>query len=186
MLRLASFATAGAELVPPALARVRAALPDLEITLRIAERDEALALLRRGLLDVAVIEAHAIPPAASSRSARRPPSPGSTSGARSAAAATPPAPPSSRPDSSPAAWWKPTSTGRLPGFVAAGLGLALIPALALGVLHPGVAVRRLRPATQPERHVLAVTRPAISDTTPVQAILTALQAHATPQPGSTP
>jgi DNA-binding transcriptional LysR family regulator len=53
------------------------------------------------------------------------------------------------------------------GFVAARLGLALIPALALGVRHDGVAVRRLHHATQPERHILAATRPAISSTVPV-------------------
>lgn len=67
------------------------------------------------------------------------------------------------------------------GFVAARLGLALIPALALGVLHDGVAVRRLHHARQPERHVLAVTRPTISGTVPVQAMITALQAEAGPQ-----
>lgn len=64
------------------------------------------------------------------------------------------------------------------GFVAARLGLALIPALALGVLHDGVAARRLRPASQPERHVQAVTRPALSGTAPVQAMIAALQAEA--------
>jgi hypothetical protein len=53
----------------------------------------------------------------------------------------------------------------------------------VATMHSG---RRLRPATQPERHVLAVTRPSVSDTTPVQAILTALHAQATPQPGPTP
>lgn len=74
------------------------------------------------------------------------------------------------------------------GFIAAGLGLALIPALALGVLHEQVAVRCLHHASQPERHVLAATRPAISGTAPVQAMITALQAeagtqhHPTPQP----
>lgn len=64
------------------------------------------------------------------------------------------------------------------GFIAARLGLALIPALALGVLHDGVAVRRLHRASQPERHVMAATRPAISSTAPVQAMITALQAEA--------
>ena len=64
VLRLASFATAGAELLPPALARVRAALPRLEISLRVAEREDALGMLRQGLLDLAVIEAHMLPAAA--------------------------------------------------------------------------------------------------------------------------
>src|SRR5262249_52964393 len=61
VLRMASFATAGAELVPPALARVHAELPGLEIGLRVAEREEALGLLRTGMLDVAVVEAHSSP-----------------------------------------------------------------------------------------------------------------------------
>jgi DNA-binding transcriptional LysR family regulator len=61
ILRLASFATAGAELVPPVLATVKAALPHLEISMRVAERDDALAMLRQGRLDAAVVEAHAFP-----------------------------------------------------------------------------------------------------------------------------
>jgi DNA-binding transcriptional LysR family regulator len=64
------------------------------------------------------------------------------------------------------------------GFVAARLGPALIAALALGVLHDRVAVRRLHHASQPQRHVLAATRPAISGTAPVQAMITALHAEA--------
>src|SRR5690242_3573205 len=51
-LRLASFASAGAELVPHALAEVRAKLPSLDVTLRSADPEDALALLRRGLVDV--------------------------------------------------------------------------------------------------------------------------------------
>lgn len=47
-----------AELLPPALAKVRAALPHLEISLRVADRDQALSTLRQGTLDLAVIEVH--------------------------------------------------------------------------------------------------------------------------------
>jgi DNA-binding transcriptional LysR family regulator len=72
------------------------------------------------------------------------------------------------------------------GFVAAGLGLALIPALGLGVQHHGVAVRRLRRADQPERQVLAVTRRAIGGTTAVQAMIRALQTQAAQARGSRP
>jgi hypothetical protein len=73
------------------------------------------------------------------------------------------------------------------GFVAARLGLALIPALALGVLHDGVAVRRLEQTSQPVRHVLAATRLALTGTAPVQRMITALQAaaNAQHQPGET-
>jgi DNA-binding transcriptional LysR family regulator len=205
VLRLASFATAGAELVPPALARVRAALPNLEISLRVAERDDALGMLRRGMLDVAVIEAHTTPgsdggltfrpllrdpfrivvPRGHRLAARRvivlndaAAEPwidircevgccrAATSAAFAQAGFTP------RRVVEADEYWP------AQGFVAARLGLALIPALALGVLHDGVAVRRLQRASQPERHVLAATRPAISGTAPVQAMIAALQAEA--------
>ncbi len=60
------------------------------------------------------------------------------------------------------------------GFVAAGLGVAFVPMLALGSsLHPGVAVRRLR-GTQPVRQVWALTRPAVADQVPVRAMLSCL------------
>jgi DNA-binding transcriptional LysR family regulator len=60
------------------------------------------------------------------------------------------------------------------GFVAAGLGLALVPTLALGVTHAGVVARRLDPSIAPSRDVLAVTRSAMSTTTAVETMLTAL------------
>jgi DNA-binding transcriptional LysR family regulator len=209
VLRLASFATAGAELIPPALARVRAALPGLEISLRVAERDDALGLLRRGLLDLAVIEAHEIPAPEDSTLTWRPlladpfrivvPR-GHRLAARRVIVLSEAA---GEPwidircevgccrEATSAAFAQAGFTPRrvveadeywpAQGFVAARLGLALIPALALGVLHDGVAVRRLHHASQPERHVLAVTRPAISGTVPVQAMITALHAEADAQ-----
>jgi DNA-binding transcriptional LysR family regulator len=205
VLRLASFATAGAELVPPALARIRAALPRLEISLRVAERDDALGLLRQGMLDVAVIEAHTRPAdAAADRgltyrhllgdpfrvalprdhrlAARRVIKLSDTAAepwidmrcefgcCRAATDAA-----FQRAGFTPRRVVEADEYWPAQGFVAAGLGLALIPALALGVLHDGVAVRRLRQADQPVRQVLAVTRRAVSDTAPVQAMMTALQ-----------
>lgn len=204
VLRLASFATAGAELIPPALAQVRAALPNLEISLRVADRDDALGLLRRGTLDIAVIEAHTAPapgdliyqpllrdpfrivlPRRHRLAAARvitlsdlAAEPwidircevgccrAATSAAFQQAGFTP------RRVVEADEYWP------AQGFVAARLGLALIPDLALGVLHDGVAVRRLRQASQPERQVLAVTRPAAASTVPVQAMLAALRAEA--------
>jgi DNA-binding transcriptional LysR family regulator len=204
-LRLASFATAGAELLPPALARVRAALPRLEISLRVAEREEALSMLRQGMLDLAVIEAHS--PAATDsglifhpllsdpfrivvprghRLAKRriikltdtADEPwidircevGCCRAATSAAFGQAGFEPRRVVEAD--EYWP------AQGFIAAQLGLALIPALALGVLHDGVAVRRLEHAHQPVRHVLAATRPAVIGTAPVQAMITSLQAEA--------
>ncbi|MGA3215036.1 MAG: LysR family transcriptional regulator [Acidimicrobiales bacterium] len=64
------------------------------------------------------------------------------------------------------------------GFVAAGLGVAFVPMLALGSsLHPGVAVRRLKGA-QPARQVWALTRRAIIDQVPILAMLSCLQTAA--------
>jgi DNA-binding transcriptional LysR family regulator len=208
VLRLASFATAGAELLPPALATVRAALPRLEISLRVAEREEALSMLRQGMLDVAVIEAHTLPVSGgmdggpifqpllsdpfrivmprSHRLAKRriikltdtADEPwidircevGCCRAATSAAFEQAGFEPRRVVEAD--EYWP------AQGFIAAGLGLALIPALALGVLHDGVAVRRLDHARQPVRHVLAATRPAVMGTTPALAMITALQAEA--------
>jgi DNA-binding transcriptional LysR family regulator len=209
VLRLASFATAGAELIPPALARVRAALPRLEISLRVAERDDALRLLRQGALDLAVIEAHTIPAAADGGLTYHPllsdpfrivvPRSHRLAAKRVINLADTAAEPwidircevgccrAATRAAFHQAGFEPRRVVEADeywpaqGFVAAQLGLALIPALALGVLHDGVAVRRLHHASQPERHVLATTRPAVSGTAPVQAIITALQAEADAQ-----
>jgi DNA-binding transcriptional LysR family regulator len=203
ILRLASFATAGAELIPPALATVKATLPHLEISVRVAERDDALAMLRQGRLDAAVVEAHTFPipdddllsfrllsdpfrialphghPLARRRTIKLQELASdpwvdvrievgccraATDTAFRQAGFTP------RRAVQADDYWP------AQGFVAAGLGNALIPSLALNVLHDGVIVRRLEPDIQPVRHVLAVTRPAVARMTPVQAMITALRA----------
>jgi DNA-binding transcriptional LysR family regulator len=209
ILRLASFATAGAELIPPALAGLRQAMPAVEIGLRVADRDEAMGMLRNGLVDVAVIEAHGataendnvltayplltdpfriVVPREHPLASRRiiPLSDAAqeswiaircevgccrtaTNAAFQHAGFTP-----HRTVEADEYW-------PAQGFVAAGLGLALIPTLALGVQHPGVAVRRVRRTDQPERQVVALTRTAISNTGPVRTMITALQAEATTQ-----
>lgn len=209
VLRLASFATAGAELIPPALARVRAALPNLEISLRVAERDDALSMLSRGTLDLAVIEAHTSLAPADGGLTYRPllsdpfrivlPRSHRLAAKRVITLSDAAAEPwidikcevgCCRAATSAAFQEAGFTPHRVveadeywaaQGFIAAQLGLALIPALALGVLHDGVAVRRLHDASQPERHVLAATRPAISSTAPVKAMITALQAEADAQ-----
>ncbi|MGI5500173.1 LysR family transcriptional regulator [Lentzea sp. CA-135723] len=202
VLRLASFATAGSELIPPALATTRARLPGLDVTLRIAEHDDALDLLRAGMLDLVVIETHDHPENTSAlsylplltdpfrivlpkghRLARRrvvsladaADEPwidirseigcchAATNAAFHAAGFTP------RREVEADEYWP------AQGFVAAGLGLALIPVLALGVQHTGVVVRRLSPRDQPVRHVLAVTRPAVERTAPVRTMIAALR-----------
>jgi DNA-binding transcriptional LysR family regulator len=61
------------------------------------------------------------------------------------------------------------------GFIAAGLGVALVPMMALGSSPPpGVAVRRLK-GIQPERQVWALTRAAVADELPVRAMIACLK-----------
>ncbi|MFJ7213239.1 LysR family transcriptional regulator [Amycolatopsis sp. NPDC098790] len=205
VLRLASFATAGAELVPPALARLRAELPGLEIGLRSAETDRALGLLRQGELDLAVIEAHAVPDPGDGLTYHRLltdpfrlvlPRGHRLAARRTIALADAAAEPwidlkcevgccrSATTAAFAEAGFEPRRVIEADeywpaqGFVAAGLGLALMPALALGVQHTGVVVRRLPRAAQPVRHVLAATRPAVERTAPVRAMVAALLAEA--------
>ncbi len=66
------------------------------------------------------------------------------------------------------------------GYVAAGLGVALVPVLALGALHDGVVVRRLLEEAAP-RHVWAATRPSAAQLAPVSAMLRALRTAAANQ-----
>jgi DNA-binding transcriptional LysR family regulator len=54
-LRMTSFATAGATVMPPAIARFRAAHPGVELSLELAEPDDALARLRTGSADVGLV-----------------------------------------------------------------------------------------------------------------------------------
>jgi DNA-binding transcriptional LysR family regulator len=209
VLRLASFATAGAQLIPPALAAVRAAAPGLDISLRVSDHDDALRGLRQGAYDLALIETHGAGPAEHDNltcvplltdpfrlvvprrhrlAAKRVVRLGDTAAepwidlrCEVGCCRTETTAAFARAGFTPRRTVEADDYWPAQGFVAAGLGLALIPALGLGVLHTGVSVKRLDHANQPERRVLAVTRPAISSTGPVQAMITALQTEATAQ-----
>lgn len=63
------------------------------------------------------------------------------------------------------------------GYVAAGLGVALIPRIALASIRDDVVVRRLR-GEEPFRRIFAVTRPAMMKDSRVRHMLEALQAIA--------
>jgi DNA-binding transcriptional LysR family regulator len=202
-VRVVSFPTAGAGLVPPALAAFRSALPQVEVDLRVAEREESLPMLRQGEVDVAVVEEQegsdnvadglawthllddpyrVVLPRYHRLAGRRVIDLAELSGeawvetlcgsgccrsvteeafrqagftARRAVEAS--------------EYWPAQS------FVAARLGVALIPTLALGATHDGVVVRRLSRDSEPVRHVWAVTRPAIAGRAQVLAMLRALQ-----------
>jgi DNA-binding transcriptional LysR family regulator len=63
------------------------------------------------------------------------------------------------------------------GYVAAGMGISLVPLLALGAVRRGVTVHRLAPPPEP-RHIWLATRPALRDHPPVLRMVEALQAAA--------
>jgi len=66
------------------------------------------------------------------------------------------------------------------GYVAAGLGAALVPLLALGAVRGGVVVRRLSPAPHP-RHIWAATRPSLAEQPAVRQLVAALRDTASTQ-----
>ncbi|HZF88792.1 LysR family transcriptional regulator [Streptomyces sp.] len=191
------FATAGAALVAPAVARLRALHPGVRVELRLADPQDPLPDVREGRADLALVVGRPEPagdgvqdgvrllrllddpylavlpkghPLAARRSldlaelAEEPwvgsEWPGPCLDAQLAACA--------------AAGFRPRFVVdsedyvTAQGFVAAGLGVTLIPRLGLGGRHPDVVVRRLK-APEPARTIHAALRPA----TPAQPALTA-------------
>ncbi len=204
VLRVISFPTAGAALIPPALASVRQEMPNLEVALQVAERDSSVPVLRQGEADVVVavedfgpgeapedglVWLHLLDdpyrlvlPRGHRLAARRVIDLaeladdnwvetmcgiGCCTEAPSIAFKKAGFVPHRTVEAD--EYWP------AQGFVAAGLGVALIPTLGLGVLHESVVVRRLRKDNEPLRHVWAATRPAASRNAPVQTMLKALQ-----------
>lgn len=66
------------------------------------------------------------------------------------------------------------------GYVAAGLGVALVPRLALGAVRGGVTVRRLSPQPRP-RHIWLATRPVLAGQQAVGHMVAALRHAAAAQ-----
>ncbi|WP_409466844.1 LysR family transcriptional regulator [Amycolatopsis sp. GA6-003] len=60
------------------------------------------------------------------------------------------------------------------GFIAAGLGVGLVPELGLGTPHPGVVVRRVR-NPQPSRHIHAAVAARVVGSPAVRTFLEAMQ-----------
>jgi DNA-binding transcriptional LysR family regulator len=203
-IRLGAFPTAGSSLVPGALAAFQALHPDVALDLAVVEGDEAIAGLRSGSIDVLVavetlapgdvatdgyVHRHLLSdpfrivlprshPLAAQRSVDLALLAserwiGVSSGPRHCQLVVEAACTQAgfRPVYAIEADEYPTAQG----FVAAGLGVAFVPMLALGSsLHPGVVVRRLKNA-QPARQVWALTRPGLADQVPVLAMLSCLQ-----------
>lgn len=191
------FATAGAALVAPAVARLRALHPGVQVELRLADPQDPLPDVREGRADLALVVGRpepagdgvqdgvrllrllddpylAVLPKGHPLAARRSLDlaelagepwvgsewPGPCLDAQLAACAAAGFQPRFVVDSE--------DYVTAQGFVAAGLGVTLIPRLGLGGRHPDVVVRRLK-APEPARTIHAALRP----TTPAQPALTA-------------
>jgi DNA-binding transcriptional LysR family regulator len=205
-LRLAAFATAGATLVPQALARFRADHPGVQLDLGVAETAEAMAQLRAGQVDLAVIAEHGDPPAMADRglvhsrlladpyrlvlprshrlAGRGAVALGDLAGDPWVATA------SARCNCLPTVTAACELAGFVPdftieadefattlGFVAAGLGVAMVPLLALGAVPDSVRVRRIR-GGEPVRQVYAVTRRRAAEQVALRALAAALRQSA--------
>jgi DNA-binding transcriptional LysR family regulator len=205
-LRLAAFSTAGASLVPRAMAKFRAAHRAVQLDLTVAEDDEALAALRAGNIDLAVIVVDGDPlPDIDDDLARTAvlvdpyrvilPRDHTLAGRRTV-------PLKDLADDA----WIATAAARcnaravvttacedagftphfaieaeefstVVGFVGEGLGVALVPLLALGSTPETVRVRTLR-GDEPVRYVYAVTRRSNADDPLVTGMVEALRTSA--------
>ena len=206
-IRVGAFPTAGSSLVPGALAAFQALHPHVALDLVVVESDEAITTLRSGLIEVLVAVEERYPgdapgddlihrhlladpfrvvlPRAHPLAAKRSVDLALLASERWIGVSSCPGHcrlvieaacmrAGFRPVYAIDADEYPTAQG----FVAAGLGVAFVPMLALGsALHPDVAVRRIKGA-QPARQVWAVTRPAVADQVPVLAMLACLEAAA--------
>ena len=183
-LRMASFPTAGATLMPLAIATFRSAYPDVQLTLAEGEPEDIAPRLRAGEFDLALLfefpgtrERHgarlrtqllledpmlvalpaehplAVKPALSLADLRdqdwvqtSATSPCARHVVRSCVAA----------GFEPKVTFESDDYETVQGLVAAGVGVALIPHLALTHVHPGIVVRALAPRS-PARRVVAAT-----------------------------
>jgi len=187
-LRVASFASGGATLMPLAVARFRRRHPDVSLTLVEGEPEEIVPRMRAGELDLALL--FSFDGASSGRGARSP------AGLRAVTLLDDPMQLILPPDHPLAARsrvdlrelrtepWVQTSVASacarhvvrccaaagfspdvafesddydtVQGLVAAGVGIALVPRLALATAHPGIVARPLHPAS-PVRRVTVAT-----------------------------
>lgn len=195
------FATAGAALVPPALARFRREHPGVTVDLRLADPDDPLPEVERAEADLAIVVRpvpragihlthllddpyRAVLPKGHPLAAKRV--------LDLADLATEPWVDCEGPagpcreivrDACAAAGFTPSVAvesddyATAQGFVAAGLGVALMPETGLGNRHPSVVARRLR-RPEPSRSIYAAIRESTLDQPALRALLAAL----TPRP----
>jgi DNA-binding transcriptional LysR family regulator len=198
-LALRYFTSVGPTLVAPALARLRREHPAVRIDLKLAEQEDPLAELERGNADLAVVvrpddrgrrgirlihllddPLYAILPVGHPLAAHR-----TLTMADLAAepwiGSEPPGPCLDvLLDACAAAGFSPNFVATSEdyataiGFVAAGLGVGLVPRLGLGTRHPGVAARKVcRPA--PARSIFLAVREASMGQSAMRTLLEALR-----------
>ena len=203
-LRLASFPSASATLVTQALSEFRSRFGGISLHFSELEPEESLPLLRRGDLDLAVTFDYPGLSSEHDRDLDRTelltesmhvalPRTHRLAGARSvdlAEFADGPWLCGTRPSScaevvilacrdagfEPRIDFESDDYTVLQGFVAGGLGVTLLPDLAVATLHPDVVVRPIEPEP-PLRRVWATTRPAGSRSRATEAMVEILRAH---------
>ncbi|WP_433265664.1 LysR family transcriptional regulator [Actinosynnema sp. CS-041913] len=201
-LRVRYFATAGAALVPPAVAAFKARHADVQLDLKLIEPDDPMVEIEAGRADVAlsvfprgseaprgVHVVHllddpylAVLPRGHDLVRKRVVDLADLADEPWVDAVSPPGPCRDIVlDACAAAGFAPNfvlESDDYPtaqGFVAAGLGVTIVPKLGLGVIHPGVVVRRLR-HPEPSRTILAAIRADSLGSPAVRTLLDALKA----------
>ncbi|MFE0424675.1 LysR family transcriptional regulator [Streptomyces sp. NPDC058953] len=198
----------GAPLIAPALARLRAAHPEVRIEVGPVDGDDALAAVGRGLVDLAVVaDAPGLPgpaggvpegvrlvhllddpyravlPAGHPLAARRVVDLADLAREPWIVSEAPaPRRPSAVTAAAPDVVVGGEDHATVQSLVAAGLGVALAPALSLGARHPGIAVRRVR-GPEPVRPLRAAVRTAPGGHPALLLLLDALRGT-TPHPAS--
>lgn len=202
-LQLTTFATAGAALVPRALARFRSAHRGVQLDLRIAEADEALPQLRGGRSDIAIVAFESgatveldpdvrwthllddpyriVLPRTHPLAGRRSISPEQLRDETWIATESPACcsravitAACAKAGVEPRFGIAADEFSTAMGFVSAELGVAMVPLLGLAQVPENVRVRRIRGA-EPVRRVYAVTRAATAEQPTIAAMVDALQ-----------
>ncbi len=201
------FATAGSTLVAPALARMRAEYPGVRVDLELTDPDDPLQEVARGRADLAVVVragdrggdgfriVHLLDdPYAAVLPLGHPLADRETVGLHELAGeqwvGSEPPGPCLEPvtDSCAAAGFSPDFAVRsedyatAQGFVAAGIGVGLMPGLGLRVRHPGVVVRPVR-NPEPVRVISAAVRETALEQPALRGLLRALRDAAAGRPG---
>ena len=205
-LRLAAFSTAGASLVPKAMSRFRAVNRAIELDLAVAEDDEAIALLRAGRIDLAIVAYDDAVDDGLNDDLERThvltdpfrvivPRDHRLAGRRTIALAELADEPwvataSARCSAQEVVVRACAAVGVTPrfaieaeefatavGFVGAGLGVTLVPLLALGAVPESVRVRPVR-GQEPTREVYAISRRSNADDPKVDSMVRALSESA--------